>query len=150
MTTTCSTPRFGPIQYADADVITLEHGVVPFHAARRFVLVRVEDEDPFAWLQSVDDPALAFVVAPLDLLFADHAERVRISLEQRDGEPVPATVAIYGIVVLNADPARMYMNLLAPIIIDFETMRGRQLVLDAPVELARQPLQAVLEALVMA
>jgi len=150
MTYTCTTPRFGPVHYTDDDVISLDKGIVPFVAATRFVLLHNEDEEPFAWLQSIEDAALAFAVAPLDLLFPDHAEKVRISLEQREDGRLPSTAVIYGIVVLHADPAQMSVNLLAPLVIDMGAMVGRQLVLDASLQLARQPLQTILGELVPA
>jgi len=140
------TLRFGTIEYEEADAIRLESGVAPYGWATRFVLVSNEDEEPFSWLQSLDDPALCFVVAPLGELFREHCARVRSSLRQRNGGSVGPSATLLGIVVLAPDPSEMTINLLAPIVMYPESMSAEHLLLDAPPELARQPLQPALSA----
>jgi len=49
--------------------------------------------------------------------------------------------ALLGITVLDSDPEKLTMNLLAPVEVDFSTMQGRQLILEGPLALARQKLR---------
>ncbi len=136
----CNTLRFGTIEYNELDTIRMRDGIVPFTDAHRFVLVSNTDEEPFSWLQCVDDPALALVVAPLDILFSEHASRLRETLKARSGPRFAERVALLGVVVLAPDPSQITINLVAPLVVDFETMTAEQVVLDAPVEWTRHPL----------
>lgn len=146
----CETPRFGRVEYAETDVIVFPAGIMPFAWATRFVMLSRDEEAPFAWLQSLDDPRLAFAVAPLEVFFPDHAARTwgRIGAT-RDGVLCPEA-RLYGIVVLDADPSRMTVNLLAPIILAPTTMTAEQVVLDGPIEMTRERLEPALRALAAA
>jgi len=138
------TARFGAIHCSDGDIIRMERGIIPFTHARRFVLVAREDEEPFQWLQSLDDPALALVLAPLDVLFPDHAARVWAGISHESAPVSYHDASLWGVVVLDADPAKITVNLLAPILIDADAMTAEQVVLDGPLELAREPLEPAL------
>lgn len=143
------TARFGPVDFAESDVITISAGIVPFVAAKRFLLLSDPEEWPFSWLQSLDDPALAFAVAPITLLFPEHGMKLEAMRRRMlGGREVDETM--WGIVVLDPDPARLTINLLAPVFIDFATMQGEQKVFDGPVEHARERIQPALMAMEVA
>lgn len=148
--TCCETPRFGRVEYAETDVIVFPAGIVPFAWATRFVMLSRDEEAPFAWLQSLDDARLAFVVAPLEVFFPDHAARTwgRVRAA-RDGD-LCAEAQLYGIVVLDEDPSRLTINLLAPIILDPTAMTAEQVVQDGPIEMTRERLEPALKALAAA
>jgi flagellar assembly factor FliW len=133
-----STLHFGEVECADGDVIHVAGGITPFREAQRWVLLADDEETPFSWLQSLDDPALAFVLAPLEWL---SPKSVAQAMTGFTGDV--ATVGVFGIVVLNADPSRTTVNLLAPLVLDFGTMAGRQVIVDGPPEHARMALMDV-------
>ena len=56
------TSRFGVIDIAEDRVITLPKGVLGFPNFTRYCLLQPGDDACFFWLQSLDDPSLAFVV----------------------------------------------------------------------------------------
>ena len=135
------TLHFGPVECPAAETIRIPGGIAPFVTAQLFVLLSDGDEAPFAWLQSLDDPKLAFVVVPLQPLFPDCAAAVL------GRSPVGTSDHIVlGIVVVNSDPSLATVNLLAPLLVDFATMQARQVVLDGPAELARVSLQPAMSA----
>ena len=146
----CETPRFGAIEYAEEEVVTLPCGVMPFAWATRFLLVNQESHWPFTWLQSLDDPRLAFLLAPLDVVFPDRDTQARGQVSGALEGDLPAETRLYGIVVLNADPSLLTINLLAPVLVDTAAGCGRQVILDGPLELTREPLEAALRALAAA
>ena len=55
--------RFGTVEFDDADILHLEGGLVGLPDLQRFVLFQAKPDSPFSWLQSLDDPAMAFLVA---------------------------------------------------------------------------------------
>ncbi|MFX7895014.1 flagellar assembly protein FliW, partial [Acinetobacter baumannii] len=58
-----TTTRFGVVPYTDEDVITFEDGLVGFPTFSRYVVICPREDSPFRWLQSLEEPALAFLVA---------------------------------------------------------------------------------------
>ncbi len=139
----CSTLHFGQIDLEEEDVIRVPGGITPFPWATRFALLSRVDEYPFAWLQSLDDHSLAFVVAPLGILFPQRAAEAlaEAGLDASD----PDRAVALGITVLAPNPDDLTINLLAPVVVDLARMEARQLILDGPVELARRPLLAALD-----
>ena len=135
------TVRFGPVEYDPRDVIQFPEGIVPFANAHRFLIIRREDEAPFSWLQSLDDPGLALVAAALDELFPKESAEIRQHLAHRDPEHGTAPLVLLALIVLDPDPNRITANLLAPIVLDPRTMRAEQVVLDGQLSLARQPIR---------
>lgn len=140
-------PRCGILECGESDALHVAEGIAPFDRATRFVMVAREEEWPFAWLQSLDEPALAFVVAPLELLFPDRAEEALNAYGGSDEACDSCHLAAYGIVVLDRDPAKLTINLLAPLVVDFERKQARQLLLDGPLEQTRELLEPALRSL---
>lgn len=56
------TTRFGTIEVPEEKVIAFPQGLLGFPGLRRYVLLD-HKETPLKWLQAVDDPAVAFIVA---------------------------------------------------------------------------------------
>lgn len=135
------TVRFGPVEYDPRDVIQFPEGIAPFASAHRFLLIQREDEAPFSWLQSLDDPGLALVAATADELFPEESADIRQHLARLDPERGAAPLVLLTLIVLDPDPDRITANLLAPIVLDPRNMRAEQIVLDGPLSLARQPIR---------
>jgi len=137
------TARFGDVTVAANTLLQFPRGIVGLPDARRFVLLHDEGSPaPVSWLQSLDDPALAFLVCDPTAFFPDYeieltpAERALLALEDvRD-----ALVRV--ILAVPEDPAEITANLRGPIVIHSETRTGVQLVLDGAEHSAREPLLA--------
>ncbi|MCA9288496.1 MAG: flagellar assembly protein FliW, partial [Phycisphaerales bacterium] len=71
------TSRFGVVEIAEDRVITFAKGLLGFPSHTRFCLLEPGDEAVFFWLQSIDDPNLAFVVTDPGLFFADYAVPIK-------------------------------------------------------------------------
>lgn len=56
------TSRFGTVNIADDRVITFQKGLLGFAECKRFCLLEPAEDACFFWLQSLEDPDLAFVV----------------------------------------------------------------------------------------
>lgn len=140
MAPSATTARFGEVAYSAEDVLAVHGGIPPFLEARRFVLVSAEEEEPFVWLQSLDEPGLAVALAPLGLLFPEHDAQIRKALKRRRNLRAAGSVGVYGVVVLHPDPGRMTINLAAPVVVDAERMTAEQVILDVPVCMTQYPL----------
>lgn len=125
--------RFGEIEVDPGEVVRFNHGILGFENCRDYVLIRQDSESPFCFLQSVEDPDLAFIVTDPLWLRPDYKVWVR----DEDLDKIEAAdddaVAIYVIVTVPKDPQEMTVNLMAPLLINSRTRLGLQHVqVDVP------------------
>ncbi|HOE96383.1 MAG TPA: flagellar assembly protein FliW [Candidatus Sumerlaeota bacterium] len=125
------TTRFGEIEFPEEVVMTFPEGILGFPDEQRYILLEHDtDGSPFKWLQSVENPALAFII--VDPLFIDAGYHLEIDLDtaRMIGTDAVEGCAIMSIVNVPHDaPIRMTANLKAPLIVNVENRHGRQIVL---------------------
>ena len=85
------TTRFGVIQIAEDRVITFPKGLLGFPQARRYCLLEPGEDACFFWLQSLDEPGLAFVVTDPALFVGDYSVPIR---PEQMGELTPDYIAL--------------------------------------------------------
>jgi flagellar assembly factor FliW len=127
---TIVTERFGEVPFAATDVIEFPWGLPGFAEHRRFLALSLDEQPNFIWLQSLDDPKIALPAADPWQIFSDYEPRMPAyateALDLRD----PADFTILCVVVAGKGAQEMTMNLLAPIIINLRSRRGRQVMLE--------------------
>ncbi len=124
------TTRFGTLDVDDDSLITFSRGLFGFEEVDRYVLLDHREGSPFKWLQAAGRPELAFVLIEPSVFSPDYAfELPREDLDVLGcfGEMSPTVFVIVGI---PEDPAEMTANLKGPVLIHFETGRGRQILLE--------------------
>jgi hypothetical protein len=89
------TTRFGPLDLADDQVIEFPSGLIGLGGSR-YALVSTDDDTPFRWLQSLEDPDLALPVTSPFLFFEDYAVELSDADAARIGTDDPAQVAAMG------------------------------------------------------
>lgn len=110
-------------------ILTFEDGIPGFPGSRRFVLVEVAEDSAFQLLQSVDEPDVALVVTVPWIFFPDYApelselERAALGIERRED------AIVFCPVTLDAEHETVFLNLLAPFVVNAATRRGRQVIL---------------------
>ena len=126
------TKNFGEVEIKEEDVIFFEYGIPGFESMTKFVILGKTNapDDPFLWLQSTENPNLAFVIMnPRDLVFDYEAEIDMFTanlLKIKDENDA----LIYCIVTVPQDISKISINLKAPIIINAKDNRGCQVVLE--------------------
>jgi flagellar assembly factor FliW len=135
------TTRFGVIQIADDRTITFPKGLLGFAQYKRFCLLEPGEDACFFWLQSVDDPALAFVVTDPALFVPDYAVPVR--QEQLDELSLAGPEDAQVFVIVNKVEQQLTGNLQGPLVINTLTRVGEQLVLAEKRWTTRHPLVRV-------
>lgn len=134
------TAHFGRVEIEAEEIIEFTAPLPPFSDWVRFVLLRDPQEAPFSWLQSVESPALAFIVAPYEEVTGalppplSEAQRRELGLWPQEKPEV------YVILCVAERAEETTMNLLAPLFICARTKRGRQIVMEENPALARVPL----------
>jgi len=123
------TVRFGQLEVPESKLIRMQKPILGFERLGLYCLVEREEFRPFLWLQSVEDPAVAFVVVNPLVFFADY----RIEVHSNELAELMIThtdrVETYVIVTIPDDPTQMSADLQGPIVINTENNRAKQLVL---------------------
>jgi flagellar assembly factor FliW len=114
-------------------IITFESGLPGFPDERRFALINDHLEPPFYCLQSVDNPALAFVVTDPTALVPDYrpknGARTLQELRARGPEDLQALVTL---TIPPGRPREITANLMSPLLINPEQGLGKQVVIEKP------------------
>lgn len=127
------TRYFGEINLSDDKIITLERGLIGFDEYKRFTLLydnEKEEHPAISWLQSLDEPSLALpVVSPL-LVKSDYNPVVEDELLMNIGELTEENIIILLTLTVPENIKDMTANLKAPIIINSDTRKGVQLIVE--------------------
>lgn len=135
------TSRFGAIDVEDNRVLSFIEPVLGFEQSNRYVLLDHADDSPFKWLQSADEPDLAFVVTNPKLFGIDYEFMVPDDqVEKMTIESVEDVVVLTIVNIPQGDPSAMTTNLLGPIIINQKNKQALQLVLNDPSFSTKTPL----------
>lgn len=125
-----ATRHFGEIEYDPDMEIDFDEGMPGFFDMKKYVLVANEDDDPFCWLQSIDDPDLAFIMIRIYDLLPNYDPIVDVEEIESLGGVEGAELLIYNIVVIPDDIKQMRVNLKAPVVINPKAKKGKQVVLN--------------------
>jgi len=109
------TRKFGEIEYDSDKIIFFESGLLGFEKLKEYLLIKT-DTGFFYWLNSIDEPEIAFPLVGTRLLDVDYSSG-------EDFEP-------FGIVNLNNDPLKIVVNLKAPVFINQSEKKGFQKIFD--------------------
>lgn len=110
-----NTHHFGEVEFNEDIILKFENGLYGFENLQKFLLLRA-GEDLFFWLNSIDEPEIAFPLIGTRMIDENYPE-----VEENEG---------FGIVTLNKDPLKITVNLKAPVYINQEKKTGFQKILD--------------------
>jgi flagellar assembly factor FliW len=123
------TTRFGQIDVKSEDILIFPDGPLGFPDCTRFTFIDEERAAPFRMLQSLDNPALAFVV--VDPLMARPDFQFDVTLDDLKLIKADNTdnLLVYSIVTMNRNIHEVTINLQGPLVINPAQKLGHQFVL---------------------
>ncbi|MCX7044091.1 MAG: flagellar assembly protein FliW [Candidatus Sumerlaeota bacterium] len=126
------TTRFGELEVPDETIIVIREGILGFPEESRYVLLDHDAEGtPFKWLQSIENPSLAFVVMDPSEIVPEYSERIGAeAAEQLDAAGTEDLIPMVICTIPHENPARMTANLRAPIVVNALDRAGRQIILN--------------------
>jgi len=134
--------RFGEIEYDPKQTLLFPEGLVGFEDLKNFVVMPNEKEGPLFWIQSIEDPHVAFIVTdPTNFYFdykvvPDGRERQKLGIDEKD--------ECFVVVVVTVPPDRnITLNLAAPILFAPQSNKALQVVLEGTQFSPQTPLPKV-------
>jgi flagellar assembly factor FliW len=134
----CETRYFGPVDYEEASVMVFPDGIPAFEQEKRFLAMRQPISEPLVFLQSVANPNVCFATLPTAAACPGYQLRMApedlaaLGLESGRQPAIGRDVLCLAILSLTENAAPT-VNLLAPIVVNLNTLRGRQAIqTDSP------------------
>lgn len=123
------TTRFGQIDVKSEDIIIFPDGPLGFPECTRFTFIDEDRAAPFRMLQSLDNPALAFVV--VDPLISNPDYHFDVTVDDLKLVKAKSTenLLVYSIVTINKNIHDVTVNLQGPLLINPKQKLGHQFVL---------------------
>ncbi len=121
------TTRFGVVNVAEDQIINFPAGLLGVPSFKKYALLQPHDAAVFFWLQSVEDPELAFVVTDPSLWVKDYV--VTIRREQMEELGLPRLEDGHVFVIVNKYDQTLTANAQGPLVINVHNRSGMQLVL---------------------
>ena len=131
--------RFGEVEYDPDNLLQFPAGLIGLPKLRHFIVMPNKKKGPLFWIQSVDDPEIAFVLTDPTNFFLDYqlmpedSERENLQLEEND------EYYILSVVTVPPDQA-ITLNLAAPILFAPKTNRAIQVILENSEYSSKTPL----------
>lgn len=127
------TTRFGTVTVGEDKVFNMPFGMLGFPDKQRFVIVQHKENSPFFWYQSVDDPALAFVITSPFFFMPDYKVNIEDVLMKMSWDKNSDNDVLELYVVVNipkGSPEKMTANLIGPILVNNRTRQAVQIVMS--------------------
>lgn len=125
------TSRFGTVEVPSDKVITFPGGIPGFEGLKSYVLLDHDAEGLFKWMQSVDDPDIAFLLTLPDVFIPDFTlpkKGVQISNIGLKESEEPVLMVMVCVPV--GDPGFITLNLKGPIVFNDNNMSAMQCIVD--------------------
>ena len=131
--------RFGEVEYDPDNLLHFPAGLIGLPNLRDFIVMPNKKQGPLFWIQSVDDPDIAFVLTDPTNFFLDYhlqpeeSERRSLRLEDQD------ECFVLSVVTVPPDQ-KITLNLAAPILFAPKSNRAIQVILESSNYSSKTPL----------
>ncbi|MCP4341966.1 MAG: flagellar assembly protein FliW, partial [Desulfobulbaceae bacterium] len=121
--------RFGEVEYDPENLLYFPAGLIGFPTLQNFIVMPNKKEGPLFWIQSTEDPSIAFVLTDPTNFFLDYyvapdaLERQNLLMDEND----PCFVLC---VVTVPQDQNISLNLAAPILFSPKSNRALQVILE--------------------
>jgi len=120
------TTRFGKLTIAEDEAIQFPNGLIGFDGHTNWVILADRQNESVGWLQSLDDPSLAFAVVSPRKYVPEY--KVRISQDQASTLKLESDSETFVLVIVSKEQSEITVNLRAPLMINLSLQLGQQLI----------------------
>ena len=115
--------------YGKDSIIRLDEGLIGFSEFKNFVLAETGEIKPFRIIQSADSSEVGFVVLDPRFQIDDYYNQIPAREWKAIGVVNPANRLAFVIVNVGLNAREITANFQAPILVNYEKMTGRQVIL---------------------
>jgi len=139
------TKAYGLMEVDEKQKISIPQGLFGFEDYIDYVLLD-SDNQPFLWLQSVDEKEIAFILINPFLFRKDYEANITNEELAEIGIKSSENALVFVIVTIPQDGGPMTANLQGPLIINKENMMGMQAILSESKWKTRHDIMAELKS----
>jgi flagellar assembly factor FliW len=144
------TKRFGQLTIGEDEIIEVPQGILGFPEYRHYCLIDPGDDTLIVWLQSVEDPEVAFALLEPKLFKPDYVVHLS-GAELRELQLKNVNqAAVFSILTIPDDIVQMTANLKAPIVINLKDQIAKQVILQENEYAIKSPMFKELRAMLAA
>jgi len=131
--------RFGEVEYDPDNLLVFPAGLIGFPTLHSFVVMPNRKQGPLFWIQSVEEPDIAFVLTDPTNFFLDYT--VKPDSAERNSLQIGEEDECFVLTVVTVPPdQKITLNLVAPILFAPKTNRAIQVILENTEYQSRTPL----------
>ncbi|MFW2487071.1 flagellar assembly protein FliW [Clostridium chromiireducens] len=130
----------GEMKYEENDIVTFNKGIPGFNDLKKFILLDLDEYEPFKLLQSLEDDEISLILTSPYEFFNDY--EIKLSEDTVENLEIQSSeqVMILTTVTLNSDVKKITTNLQGPIVINTSNNIGEQIILDNAKYKVKSPL----------
>lgn len=143
-----NTRLFGEIEISDDKIITFENGIVGFPDLKKFALIHDEEAGTGAgirFLQSLDEAGFAMPVIDPLIVKPDYNPEVNDELLTGVGHGEEDNILVLVTVSVPNDLTKMSVNLQGPFVINVDTHKACQVIIDSGSYPVKFPVYEILQ-----
>jgi flagellar assembly factor FliW len=125
-----NTTRFGELSIPEDDVFSFRWGLPGFGTLHDFVVLAIEEQKPYVWLQSLERPEIALPLIDPWAIFEDYDPKLPAVAASVLEIERPEDFCLMCVTVVGPDAEELTVNLLAPIIFNLRKRTARQVMLE--------------------
>ena len=130
----------GEMQYEENNIITFNKGIPGFNELKKFILLDLQEYEPFKLLQSLENNEISLIVASPYEFFNEYEIKLGEETIKNLKIDSPEQATILTTVTLNSDVKKITTNLQGPIVINTSNNFGEQIILDNSKYKVKSPL----------
>ncbi|NLJ95905.1 MAG: flagellar assembly protein FliW [Clostridiales bacterium] len=127
------TKHFGEVDLDQDKIIYFENGILGFEDYKKYTIL-YDNEDgerpDITWLQSIEEPLLAIPIISPFLIIPDYNPTVEDELLKPLGEITPDNLVVLVSITVPRDITQISANLRAPFVINSDTKKGSQIIVE--------------------
>jgi flagellar assembly factor FliW len=117
------------VEVAEEQIFAFDPGMGGFESLRRYALI-AETDSPIEWLQSLEDPDVAFALLEPFAFMPEYAFELSDADAEALGMREAQDALVRCVLTLHEDPALITANLLAPVILSRRSHMARQVIVQ--------------------
>ena len=126
-----NTVRFGEIDIEEERIFEFKLPIIGFGELRKFIILDTSQDSFFKWLQSTEDPSLAFPIISVFSMNVDYSINLPDEVVEKLGITNVESILVMNIASIPQDnPHGTTINLLAPLIFNLDKQVAGQIILS--------------------